>query len=243
MPLDRIDQIERSTSAADLWDATLSALADEGLDFAIYLTANAENRDAQLMTNLPTLYDISAPEDDPFLQHCCRSYEITKTGAAYMEDYPYLNARARSFILSAREHGFQSGMAIPVRLEGSPRFGGFNLGSRLDRDAFETRIWPHRERIRFSCLIVHRRMEELARSPGPDTGFRELLIAPQSDPLSPLSPREKEMIYLLARGLSRKECARMCDITPNTANEYIKSAYRKLGVRNKVEAARLINSL
>ena len=44
------------------------------------------------------------------------------------------------------------------------------------------------------------------------------------------------MIYLLARGPGRKGATRSCGVTENTVADYAKSAYRKLGVRNRVEA-------
>ncbi|MEX0370382.1 MAG: response regulator transcription factor [Tateyamaria sp.] len=48
------------------------------------------------------------------------------------------------------------------------------------------------------------------------------------------------MVYLLARGLSRKEMARVCGISLHTVGDYIKTAYRKLGIHNRAEAARLV---
>ena len=68
-------------------------------------------------------------------------------------------------------------------------------------------------------------------------------LAPQTKVTDQLSPREREIIYLIARGLSRKECARLCQISPHTVAEYTKNAYRKLGVRNRFEAADALRSI
>lgn len=53
---------------------------------------------------------------------------------------------------------------------------------------------------------------------------------------APLSPRERELLELLARGMSRKEAARVMGISPNTVAEYVQGIYRKLQVRSRGEA-------
>ena len=133
-----------------------------------------------------------------------------------------------------------------MRLQGSPRYGGFNLGTRMDRARFETEIVPRQEAFRLFCLVVHRRLEELGfdgalpANTADLPGFRARLIAPESDALSTLSPREREVLWLQVQGLPRKEVARMCAISPHTVAEYTSKAYRKLGIRNRMEAARLL---
>jgi DNA-binding NarL/FixJ family response regulator len=51
-----------------------------------------------------------------------------------------------------------------------------------------------------------------------------------------LSPRELELLELLARGLSRKEAARQMTLSPFTVAEYVQNIYRKLSVRSRSEA-------
>jgi len=43
-------------------------------------------------------------------------------------------------------------------------------------------------------------------------------------------------MFLFAQGLSTKEAAQVCNISPHTVSEYAKESYRKLGVRNRIEA-------
>ncbi|MGR3542509.1 MAG: LuxR C-terminal-related transcriptional regulator [Hasllibacter sp.] len=238
------ERIEARDTVAGTWEELLAALDGEGVSFVIYLTAAPGHADPFGPTNLHAVYDAGPPQDDPFLEHCCHSYEPTLTGVEYLDTYPYLPNRARDFIRAAAESGFRSGVALPMRLTGSARYGGFNLGTGLARAEFEARIVPRIEQLRFLCLLAHRRIEELARAapsaPGP---FRDLLVAPPGATGPPLAPREREIIYLLARGLSRKDAARMCGITENTVAEYAKGAYRKLGVRNRVEAVRVLYGL
>lgn len=51
-----------------------------------------------------------------------------------------------------------------------------------------------------------------------------------------LSPREKELLQHLARGLARKEVAREMGISHFTVGEYLQSIYRKLSVNSRGEA-------
>jgi DNA-binding NarL/FixJ family response regulator len=60
--------------------------------------------------------------------------------------------------------------------------------------------------------------------------------APARGDTAALSPREVEVLGLIARGYNRKDIARALSITPNTAAGYIKAVYRKLEVSGRAEA-------
>lgn len=51
-----------------------------------------------------------------------------------------------------------------------------------------------------------------------------------------LSPRERQMIDLLARGQSNKEIARHLNVSANTVKFHLKNAYRKLRVGRRTHA-------
>lgn len=51
-----------------------------------------------------------------------------------------------------------------------------------------------------------------------------------------LSPREREVLELIARGFSYAEIARVKEVTVHTVQTHIKNLYRKLAVRSKNEA-------
>ena len=237
-----VERIEEQTSIEAVWSEMTRYLKTVGLPFAIYITVSKTFSDPLVLTNFTAPYETAPPENDPFLRHACASYEITKTGSAYVDDYDYLPEEAKAFIRTAGEAGWRTGFGIPVKLQGSERFGGFNLGCRMGREEFELRFEPKAEHLRFICLIAHRRIEEL-RTPelaARTSEFRDLLVAPSAGALARLSPREREVLYLVTRGVSRKECARLCGISPHTVAEYTKSAYRKLGVSNRMEAAQKV---
>lgn len=65
----------------------------------------------------------------------------------------------------------------------------------------------------------------------------EPAAAEPANPEAPhLSPRERELLEYLARGLSRKEAARVMELSPHTVAEYMQGIYRKLQVRSRGEA-------
>jgi LuxR family transcriptional regulator, maltose regulon positive regulatory protein len=54
----------------------------------------------------------------------------------------------------------------------------------------------------------------------------------------PLSPQEQRVLSLLAAGRSNPEIAAQLVVSVNTVKAHLKNIYRKLGVRNRLEAAR-----
>ncbi|WP_052249402.1 LuxR C-terminal-related transcriptional regulator [Tateyamaria sp. ANG-S1] len=233
------EELEHLTCVNALWDGVVQTLRKRGIRHVIYITATGTPAQGSvLMTTCPGLYTQASPDTDPFLSHCCNSYDITRTGPEFLPDHDYLPDAAKAFIKTARAEGFLTGFGIPTRLRGADRYGGFNLGTTLDRETFLEQMWLQAEQFRLFCLLIHRRLEELA---GTQTDHAPALIAPEMPAsLDALSPREAEVIYMLARGLSRKEAARVCGISLNTVSEYAKTAYRKLGIHNRAEAARLV---
>ena len=57
------------------------------------------------------------------------------------------------------------------------------------------------------------------------------------NPFSKLTPRENEILALLAEGQSNKVIARNLGISDGTVKLHVKSILRKLGVHSRVEAA------
>ena len=57
-------------------------------------------------------------------------------------------------------------------------------------------------------------------------------------PSLPLSAREREVLTLIASGATNREIAERLYLSPHTVKEHASSLYRKLGVKNRAEAAR-----
>lgn len=78
-------------------------------------------------------------------------------------------------------------------------------------------------------LLRHFRVPE-----APDAAPPE---APAGEPeVKPLSEREKEILQLIAKGVSNSEAARMLGVSKATIRTHLEHIYRKLEVTNRVEA-------
>jgi len=72
---------------------------------------------------------------------------------------------------------------------------------------------------------IARKLVNLVRNTGKDTAFMDVL-----------SPREKEILQLLAKGLLYKEISHQLQITTGTVRIHIHKIYEKLHVQNRTEA-------
>lgn len=61
--------------------------------------------------------------------------------------------------------------------------------------------------------------------------------APSSSKLDSLTNREREILELIAKGMSNKLIARELDISDGTVKVHVKHLLKKLGLRSRVEAA------
>jgi len=66
------------------------------------------------------------------------------------------------------------------------------------------------------------------------TAFREPSPDPHED--MRLSPREEQVLRLLAKGHRSKDIAELLDIGPTTVNTYVRNIYEKLHVRSRAQA-------
>ena len=67
--------------------------------------------------------------------------------------------------------------------------------------------------------------------------LRDQQEQPKPDDEDPeLSPREYELLQLLARGQNNRQAAEALSLSPHTVGDHVKSIYRKLGVSSRGEA-------
>jgi DNA-binding NarL/FixJ family response regulator len=67
-----------------------------------------------------------------------------------------------------------------------------------------------------------------------------VLARRENDPLALLSRRQLEVLKLVAEGLSYEDIGARLFISPNTVKFHLRTIYLRLGVRNRVAAARLL---
>jgi DNA-binding NarL/FixJ family response regulator len=74
------------------------------------------------------------------------------------------------------------------------------------------------------------------RPVGPPAGASAL-----ASPLGQLSPRQREVLELLSLGMDNDQIAARLYISRNTVKFHVRTIYRRLGVHNRVEAARVLS--
>lgn len=61
-------------------------------------------------------------------------------------------------------------------------------------------------------------------------------LTPDEEMAPTLSPREQELLLLVAQGLSNEDIADVMSVSVNSVKSYIRSAYRKIGVVRRTQA-------
>jgi DNA-binding NarL/FixJ family response regulator len=107
---------------------------------------------------------------------------------------------------------------------------------------------PPRERPRVVVRAADRRLRELIAERLSALGDLDVAQAEEAAPRgaeasvedagdgSPLTPRETEVLGLLARGLANKEIAASLGMSVHTAKFHVESVLRKLSASNRAEA-------
>lgn len=58
-----------------------------------------------------------------------------------------------------------------------------------------------------------------------------------------ITPREREVLQLLSKGLTYREISERMEVSPETVKKHLKNIYRKLGVQNKIGALNKVKLL
>lgn len=129
---------------------------------------------------------------------------------------------------------------LPVRVLVLTAFGdGESIQSAIERGAegFALKTEPPRQTVEAIRQIAAGRLVF------PRAAQRWLLASLQPQRQSPppqqsiLSPREWDVLALVARGLTNPEIANELHLSENTVRFHLKNIYEKLGVSNRTEAA------
>lgn len=84
-------------------------------------------------------------------------------------------------------------------------------------------------------LLKHFRVPATGDGEG-DATLAAPVPAAEGPPLKPLSDREREILQLIAKGVSNSEAAKLLNLSKATIRTHLEHIYRKLEVTNRVEA-------
>lgn len=98
---------------------------------------------------------------------------------------------------------------------------------------FVSKDWTARQLVTaFEAAIEGRRGD----GPQHANGRTIVPIEPETGPEVALSPRECELLQLVAQGLTNDDIADLMSISVNSVKSYVRSAYRKIGVSRRTQA-------
>jgi len=109
-------------------------------------------------------------------------------------------------------------------------------GNCTDWNALDAHAWLPKTATADDLAAAVR--TQLDGQPPPRSTPAELATTPRRE-LDALSPRELELLPLLASGITLREAAEHMSISYKTADSYRTNLMRKLGVRNRVARSRL----
>jgi DNA-binding NarL/FixJ family response regulator len=91
--------------------------------------------------------------------------------------------------------------------------------------------------------IARRILFKLSKKPaapvtpaGPGVSVEAAAAAAVANEVPPVSPREHEILDLIARGLSITEIGKKLEVSPHTVTTHVKNIYKKLSVHSRTEA-------
>jgi HD-GYP domain-containing protein (c-di-GMP phosphodiesterase class II) len=166
-----------------------------------------------------------------------------------MRMHPYLSGRVLSHIpglaaeaaLVRTHHEQPDGNGYPLGLTGQQLgpLDGLLAASAAYRAALEPR--PYREALSPGEAADRLRQRVRAGRLDGDAAAAVLTAAgerqPRSARLADLTPREAEVLGLVARGLSNRQIAARLYVSEKTVRNHVERAYAKIGVANRVGAS------
>lgn len=177
--------------------------------------------------SMPAFTDSERLIHQHLLPHWVECLNIHRLSAALREMAAYAMP-GHELVLSepnGQIHFAQSGVADLLNME----FGSVSAGVLPDRLVAELRL--AQARFQGNKILAIRKVTK--------EGLWFIQMREQSEADS-LTPRERQICALLARGYTVKTAARQIQVAPSTVDNLRSLAYRKLGVRNRADLARAI---
>ncbi|MDF1854691.1 LuxR family transcriptional regulator [Pseudooceanicola sp.] len=213
--------ISNADSFAALQSAVLLARDHLGLDDLSYRWFNAPGKPVSVQTYSQAWIDwyLSTGQDrsNPIARSLIHEFETRNWKSLYLNDH-----MAREFLAQSSAHGL-SPQALSVPIHGPHgEFAILSAHMECDDNAWAIFVADRRPDIELIARDFHMQA-------------RRLTAAEHNQPRA-LTPREIDVISLIARGLSRAKAAQRLNISEHTLRDHLRSARVKLGATSTIHA-------
>lgn len=252
--LDLVFQLCRAaqdTPLADFQDVALSMLK-RVVPFraAVWLTAQLDRKDINFLRI--HLHGMPPEALEPFVARSRQSpqpfviaAQAPRRAHVFIASDLYTGVHDRDTLAFARRHGQERQLLIADLSAPSSPGEWLSLYRPAAQAPFDERerrnmtvLMPHLS----EALAINRALScETNSAPNVGVPAGDRALAPGEGPLADrLSPRELDIVRRFGAGASCKEIARRIALSPATVRNVVQSAYRKLGINNKVQLAQLV---
>lgn len=217
-----IDRLRQAKTLDDLNRVIVSLRDHFDVEHLIYHSVNSTGAQYAALTYTPEWVDHYIAQDyariDPVVQGCYRRFHPVD-----WKRLDWSGKIVRDFMGEALDAGVgKQGFSVPIRGP-SGQFALFTVSDRRTDAAWEKYTETHVKDLILVSHFVNQKALEIER------GTDKVTVAN-------LSPRETDVLTLLATGLSRAQAADSLSISEHTLRVYIESARFKLGAQNTVHA-------
>lgn len=217
-----IERLQSTTTLEDIQCAVADIRDHFDANHVVYHVVGHTGEDFGALTYDPAWVDYYVSEErfrvDPVVQDSLKRFHPVDWTSLDWSGKPQ-----RQLMAEAREAGLGTqGLTVPIRgTQG--KFALFSVTSNAAPDQWRSYKEEHmRELLLMSHYIHHRSIEVLVGNEG--YGGQEL------------SPREQDVLRLLALGRSRAQASETLKISEHTFRVYVDTARHKLGAMNTVHA-------
>jgi DNA-binding CsgD family transcriptional regulator len=232
-----LSRLSAAQSVQVTWEETVAFLKSLGFDLIEYGYAGVGSvgieTEVATLSNFPAAYQKRYHQeryyrDDPVVRYCIGNLPPLRVGRDSLGLWPDrgrgLTAIQRRIVSEAAECGMAVGVAIPLRSPGRYPLAGMSLSNAMRPAEFGRFLLEWGQLAQLVALYAHTRLQMLLQKP-------ECAASGHA-----LSPRERECLLWVSRGLSSKETALRIDLSPKTVDFHVANAIDKLGVATRSHA-------
>jgi DNA-binding CsgD family transcriptional regulator len=214
--------LQQATTLDDL-QSVIHGLRDHfAIEHLVYHSVNSTGQQYAVLTYSPDWVDRYLERDyariDPVVQGCFRRFHPVD-----WKNLDWSGRASRAFLAEALEAGVgNQGYSVPIRGPNG-QFALFSVSDRASDAKWAKFAQEHVGELILIAHFINQKALEIERG----TDFRSVRR---------LSPREVDVLTLLATGLSRSQAAESLDISEHTLRAYLESARLKLDAQNTTHA-------